>query len=339
MATVALSDIYNPLVFAASAQEKQLELNRFIASGVMVGSPVIDAMASNGGNIGELPFFLPLGTTEPNYSNDAPGTSSTPLGLGDGKMVYRLATQNQSWSVMDISREIALIDPVEAITSRIAQYWATNNERRLIESARGIIADNIANDSSDMINDISIAIDTAATDANRIDGDAVIDTIQTMGDHGEMLSAMAVHSVIYRRMQKLNLLDTLIPASDGKVAIRTYQGKVVIVDDSLVGVSYGTTPVNIYYDTILFGAGEFVSGEGRVNVPSEFNRLPDAGNGGGEERLYSRRADVIHPLGFQFLSASVGGQSATQAELALAANWDRVYNRKNVSFAVLRTNG
>jgi len=339
MATVALSDIYNPLVFAASAQEKQLELNRFIASGVMVGSPVIDAMASNGGNIGELPFFLPLGTTEPNYSNDAPGTSSTPLGLGDGKMVYRLATQNQSWSVMDISREIALIDPVEAITSRIAQYWATNNERRLIESARGIIADNIANDSSDMINDISIAIDTAATDANRIDGDAVIDTIQTMGDHGEMLSAMAVHSVIYRRMQKLNLLDTLIPASDGKVAIRTYQGKVVIVDDSLVGVSYGTTPVNIYYDTILFGAGEFVSGEGRVNVPSEFNRLPDAGNGGGEERLYSRRADVIHPLGFQFLSASVAGQSATQAELALAANWDRVYNRKNVSFAVLRTNG
>ena len=339
MATVALANVYNPLVFAASAQEKQLELNRFITSGVMVGSPIIDSMASTGGNIGELPFFKPLGTDEPNYSNDAPGTNSTPLGLTNGKMIYRLASQNQSWSVMDISRELALQDPVGAITSRIGQYWATNNEKRLIEATRGVIADNIANDSGDMINDISAATDVAAVTANLIDADAIIDTIQTMGDHGEMLSAMAVHSVVYRRMQKLNLLDTLIPASDGKIAIRTYQGKTVIVDDSLVGITYGTSPVNTYYYTVLFGAGEFLSGEGRVNVPSEFNRLPDAGNGGGEERLYSRRSDIIHPIGFQFLSASVSGQSATQAELALAANWDRVYNRKNISLAVLKSNG
>jgi len=339
MATVALANVYNPLVFAAKAQEKQLELNRFIQSGVMIRDPAIDNQATVGGNIGELPFYKPLGTEEPNYSNDAPGTNSTPLGLTNSKMIYRLASQNQSWSVMDISRELALQDPVGAITSRIGQYWATNNERRLIESARGVIADNIANDAGDMINDISATIDVAAVDANLIDGDAVIDTIQTMGDHGEMLSAMAVHSVVYRRMQKLNLLDTLIPASDGKVAIRTYQGKLVIVDDSLTGTTYGTTPVNTYYDTVLFGAGEFVSGEGRVNVPSEFDRRPDAGNGGGEERMYSRRSDIIHPIGFQFLSASVAGQSATQAELALAANWDRVYFRKNVSMAVLRSNG
>ena len=338
MATVQLSDVYNPLVFAASAQEKQIELNRFIMSGVLVMDETINSMASVGGNIGELPFFKPLGTEEPNYSNDDPNAASTPKNITSSKMIYRLASQNQSWSVMDISRELGLADPVGAITGRIGQYWATNNERRVIESVRGLVADNIDNDGGDMVVDISVAVDTTPTDANRIDADAVIDTVQTLGDHGEMVTAIAMHSVVYRRLQKLNLID-FIPNARGEINIPTYQGKTVIVDDSLSGTTYGTSPANTYYDTILFGQGQFAGGEGAVNVPSEFLRKPDAGNGGGEERLYSRRSDIIHPAGYQFLSASVAGQSATQAELALAANWDRVYNRKNVSLAVLRTNG
>ena len=338
MATVQLADIYNPLVFAQAAQEKQVELNRFIQSGVAVVDPTLTSMASVGGNVGELPFFKPLGTEEPNYSSDDPAELSTTSKITSGKMVYRLASQNKSWSVMDLARELATGDPVEAITSRIAQYWATNNEKRIIQSVRGLIADNIANDGGDMIFDISAPIDTAATDANRADADAIIDTVQTMGDHGEMLSAIAMHSVVYRRLQKQNLID-FIPNARGEITIPVYQGKAVIVDDSLVGVSYGTTPANIYYYTVLFGAGEFVMGEGMPVMPSEIKRNPEAGNGGGEWQIYSRRSDIIHPLGFKFTSNAVAGQSANQAELATAANWDRVYHRKGVSLAVLKSNG
>lgn len=337
MATVQLADVYNPLVFSQAVQEKQIELNRFIQSGVAVVDPTLTAMASVGGNIGELPFYKPLGTEEPNYSTDNPATLSTPAKITSDKMVYRLAAQNKSWSVMDLARELALADPVEAITGRIAQYWATNNEKRIIQSIRGVVADNVANDSGDMVFDVSAATDTAVTDANRVDADAIIDTVQTMGDHGEMLSAIAMHSVVYRRLQKLNLID-FIPDARGEVNIPIYQGKTVIVDDSLVGVTYGTTPVNVYYYTILFGAGEFVLGEGSPVMPSELQRNPDAGNGGGEWQIYSRRSDIIHPLGFKFTSSSVAGQSATQAELATAANWDRVYNRKAVSLAILKSN-
>ena len=338
MATVQLSDVYVPLVFAQAAQEAQLELNRFITSGVMVRDAMVDAMASTGGNIGEMPFFKPLGTDEPNYSNDVAATTSTPKNITDGKMAYRLASQNQSWSVMDIARELGLADPVGAITGRIGQYWATNNERRVITSVKGVIADNIANDSGDMINDISVAIDTSPTAANLIDADAVLDTIQTLGDHGQNLGAIAMHSVVLTALKKQNLID-FIPDARGEVNIPTYQGLTVIEDDSLTGTTYGTTPINTFYDTVLFGMGQFSSGEGVVNVPSEFIRLPDAGNGGGEERIYSRRSDIIHPAGFEFLSASVAGQSANQAELAAAANWNRVFERKNVALAVLRSNG
>ena len=338
MATVQLADIYNPLVFEAAVQEKQVELNRFIQSGVAVVDPQLTAMASVGGNIGELPFYKPLGTEEPNYSTDNPATLSTPAKITSSKMIYRLAAQNKSWSTMDLARELALEDPMGEITGRIGQYWATNNEKRIIQSVRGLIADNVANDSGDMLFDISVASNGTVTDANRISGDAVIDTVQTLGDHGQLLTAMAMHSVVLSRLKKLNLID-FIPDARGEVNIPTYQGKVVVEDDSLVGVSYGTTPVNIYYYTILFGAGEFRLGEGQPLNPSAIDREEAAGNGGGQDIIYSRRSDIIHPLGFQFTSASVAGQSATQAELATAANWNRVYERKNVPLAVLKSNG
>lgn len=336
MATVQIANIYNPLVFNAAVQEQQLQLNRFIQSGVAVVDPTLTAMANTGGNIGELPFYKPLGTEEPNYSTDNPATLSTPANITTDKMVYRLAAQNKSWSVMDLARELALEDPVAAITGRIGQYWATNNEKRIIQSVRGVIADNKLNDSSDMLFDISVAAGGTVADANKVDAAAIIDTVQTMGDHGELLAAIAMHSIVYRRLQKLNLID-FIPDARGEINIPVYQGKRVIVDDSLTGITYDTTKV--YYDTVLFGAGQFVLGDGQPVVPSEIERNPDAGNGGGEWQIYSRRSDIIHPLGFKFLSASVAGQSATQAELAAAANWDRVYNRKSVALAVLRSNG
>ena len=54
MATVQIADVYNPLTFARREQEAQIELNAFIASGILVQDPLISGQASQGGNIGEL---------------------------------------------------------------------------------------------------------------------------------------------------------------------------------------------------------------------------------------------------------------------------------------------
>lgn len=335
MAVVQIADIYNPLTFARREQEAQIELNAFLESGILVMDPNVSSQASVGGNIGELPFFKPLGTQEPNYSNDDPDDKSTPNKVTSAKMVWRLASQNESWSTMDLSRELALEDPVQAITGRTGQYWATTNERRLIQSTVGILNDNVVNDSSDMV--VSIATDDvgAPTDAELISGDAIIDAEQTAGDHQGGFTAIAMHSVPYARLRKQQLIE-FVRDADNNTMFATYGGKRVVVDDSLPAVA-GTNRVT--YTSILFGAGAWVWGNGRVQTPSEMDRDPDAGNGGGQETLYSRRADIIHPLGFSFESASVAGQSATLAELALGANWDRVWERKNVPLAFLQTNG
>ena len=334
MAVTKIADIYNPVTFAGRAQRAQIELNKFINSGIVVVDPSLKDQISAGGNTGTLTNYKPLETDEPNYSNDDDTAKAVPAKTSSEEMTFRLAMQNKSWSVMDLAKDLALQDPVTSITDRIGAYWATNNEKRVIKSALGVLADNIANDSSTMLKTVATDGAGAVTDAERISADNILDAAQTMGDHSGKLTTIAMHSALYTRLKKQNLID-FIPNARGEVVIPTYLGYVVVFDDSMPAVAGSN---RITYTCILFGAGAFVSAEGRVEKSSEMDRDASAGKGGGQTILYSRRSDLIHPVGFSFLSGSVAGKSATQAELALAANWDRVWDRKQVPMAFLQVN-
>lgn len=334
MATVQLADVYNPLTFARRSQEAQLELNKFISSGVMVPDGALADQISQGGNIGELTNYNPLGTSEPNYSNDDPTATSTPDKVDSAKMSFRGCSQNKSWSTMDLSRELALEDPAGAIINRTGQYWATINERRIIQSMLGILADNVANDGGDMVKSVANDAAAAITDAERISADVVLDAKQTLGDHAGSLTTIAIHSAIYTRLQKQQLI-VYIPAARGEVMIPTYLGYTLVIDDSLPAVA-GTN--RITYTCMMFGSGFIGMASGKVENPSELERNASAGNGGGQDIIHSRRSDFMHPLGFSFTSASVAGQSATHAELANAANWTRVWDRKHIPVAFLQVN-
>ncbi len=334
MASTALANLYEPLTFAAGAAETFTERNAFLNTGVMVPNANLTSQASAGGSIGEMPFIKPVNTaTEPNYVNDDPTDFSTPAIVTSGKQIFRLASMHNSWSTMDFAVALGMPDPVAGITAQIGGWWAIQEEKRLINSALGILADNIANDSSDMVVDIYSDVASPAT-TNIIAGTNILDAMQTAGDHQGMFTSMAMHSVTYTALRKANLID-FIPDARGEVNIPTYMGLRVVVDDSCP-VTAGTNSPK--YTTVLFSAGAFGFGEGKVAVPSEMERVQSSGNGGGEDIVHSRRSDIIHPAGYQFTSTTVSDESATLAELLLAANWDRVMDRKKVGLAFLTHN-
>lgn len=334
MAVVALTNIYNPVTFGRRTQEAQLQLNRFLRSGVAVQDPLLAAQIAQGGNTGEVTRYKGLTFHEPNYSTDNPATKSTPDNISNDKMRFRSAQRNNSWSTMDLARELALEDPVGAITGRIGAFWSQDDEQRLFSIFTGILADNVANDSGDML--INVATDAAAavTDAERIGGGRVIDTLQTMGDHKDALKVLSIHSKIHARLQTQNLI-TFLPNNAQDIGFGTYMGKTLLVDDSLPAVA-GTN--RITYTCIMFGGGCVGYADGKVVTPSEFKRDPDAGNGGGQDTIFSRVHNVMAPYGFDFTGASVAGQSATYAELKLAANWNRIDQRKNIPVAFIKVN-
>jgi len=338
MAVVQLADIYNPVTFGRRIQQAQTDLNRFIASGVAATDGTLQAQVNQGGRTGELANFNPLTLDEPNYSTDDPAQNSTPAKVDSGLQKFRLASRNKSWSTMDLSRELALIDPAGAITGRIGRYWARDDERRIISSFLGVLADNIANDSGDMVIDVATDGAGAVTDAERIGGTRVIDALQTLGDHKDSVSILAIHSQIHARLQKQQLIDYIRDA-DNNIMFETYMGKRLIVDDNLPAVS-GTN--RITYTCMLYAPGIVATAKGKVQTPSEVDRLPSAGDGGGQDVMYSRVADVWHPVGFSFLSNTLtGGSNNTQADygdLELATNWDRIFLRKNVPLAFIKVN-
>jgi len=337
MAVVALANIYNPVTFGRRTQEAQTALNRFLNSGVAVLDPLLAAQIAQGGNTGEISGYGPLTVGEPNYSTDDPTSKSTPGNISAVKGRFRSAQRNKSWSTMDVARELALQDPVGAITGRIGAYWSTDDEQRLLSSLLGILADNVANDAGDMVVNVATDANSAVTDAERIGGDRVIDGLQTMGDHKEKLTTLAIHSKIHARLQKQNLI-TYVKNSEGDIAFQTYLGKRLIVDDTLPAVA-GT--YRITYTSILFGPGVVGYAPGQVLVPSEIKRDADAGNGGGQDTIFSRVHNVWMPYGFDFTSNTMngaGGTMANYADLKLAANWDRKVGRKNVPIAFIKTN-
>jgi hypothetical protein len=146
-----------------------------------------------------------------------------------------------------------------------------------------------------------------------------------------------MHSNVYNNLKKLDAIS-FEKESDGEAEIETYRGARVIVDDSMpytAAAGTGGTDAAAKYTTYMFGNGALGLGQGNAPVPSETDRDSLAGN----DVLVTRSHFIMHPRGIKFTSSSVAGPTPSNTELGAAANWDRVYSRKNVRVAQVITNG
>lgn len=331
MASTRLSDIIDVQVFQDLPAVNSPELTAFYQSGVVTRNPLIDSLADAAGKTAELPFWKDLDqTVAPNLSSDDPGSSATPQKVVQGEQISRKAFLNQGWSETDLASELVLGGTaMEQIRARVDTYWVRQWQRRLIATADGILADNVANDGGDMVFDASGAAlpqDQVFTREN------FTAAAFTLGDAVDGIQAIGVHSVVYKRMIDNDDVD-FIPDSQGNMTIPTFLGKRVIVDDGMTVDTGGANPI---YTSVLFGAGAFGYGNGSPKMPVEVEREAAQGDGAGVETLWSRRTWLLHPFGFK-VDAAPAANSFTAAELAAAATWDRVVERKNVPLAFLKT--
>ncbi len=344
MALVQISDIIVPEIFAGYVVVESTALSAFVQSGVIVDDPALSAFLAGGGRNFDLPFWNDVADTLANISTDvafdysgASPPNADPESITTGQQIVQRHNRNQAWSAADLTSALAGSDPISVITALVAGYWMRQEQLQLIASVQGLIADSVANDASDMVNVISLPAGGTPDATNLFSAEAVIDTVQTMGDHGANLAAISMHSVVFTRAKKNNLID-FIPDSENTAAaaIPFYNGMRVIVDDGMPAVA---NTGNVDYSTYLFGAGAVRRGVGSPRVPAEVERQALAGQGGGQEFLISRIESALHPTGTQWTASSMALESPTNAELALAANWDKVVDRKLITIAELRTNG
>lgn len=336
MAVVQLADIIDVTVFQDLPSVNGVEKTELWQSGIVTSSPLLSTLAGESGTLAELPFWNDLDdTVETNYSNDVPGTAAVPQKVAQGKQLTRKAFMNQGWSSTDLATELAMgASPMEHIRARTDRYFARQNQARLIGSLNGVLADNVANDAGDMVHDVAVEIVGSQTAATKFSHDNFVDAAYTMGDMTDGITAIVVHSKVASDIAKLNGAED-VRDSDGNLLYRSYLGRRIIVDDSMPVVAGATS--GFKYTSVLLGAGAFGFGTAAAPVPVEVWRNPQGGNGGGVDELWLRNTQILHPSGFQMLTTPAG-QSFNHAELATAAVWDRVVDRKLVPVAYLITN-
>ena len=345
MAITTIGDIVtgNEPVILSYMTEDPVEKTAFFESGILTPTPYAAEIARGPSNIANIPFWKAIDTSiEPNYSNDVYQDIATPRNVQTGEMMARVAYLNEGFGQADLTVELTSQNPLQSVANRLDNFWQRQAQRRLIATALGLYNDNRAATDAYHTQD-DMVIDVSATLG--FDAGAFIDATQTMGDalmgsSGEVLGAIAMHSFVYAQARKAQLID-FVRDADNNTMFATYQGYRVVVDDSMTVVGTGSARKFV---SIIFGNGAIGYGEGSPTTPLAYQREEARGNGGGVEVLWTRKTWLMHPLGYSFTSAVITGngsetiaRSASWQDLANAANWNRVMERKHIPVAFLVT--
>lgn len=329
MAATKIADVIIPEVFNKYVIEKTASLFSLYMSGMVANNPELNVLAEKGGQLINMPFWQDLTGADEVLSDSSPLTVGA---ISTAQDVAVLHARGRAFGANELSGALAGDDPMRAIGDLVAAYKFRRLQALLISTLTGVFADNIANDSSDMVNDVAsetIAGQSAATRANT---DTFIDTVTgTMGDAWDKISGIAMHSGVFAQLQKAQAIDYVYPANT-EIRIPQFQGKTVTVDDNCPSRA-GTTD-GVVYTTYFFGQGAIGFGDGGAPTPTEMDR--DSLQG--DDILIHRWHVILHARGVKFDNAVVSGTFPTNTECENALNWDRVYERKNVRLAALISN-
>ena len=321
MTETRLADMIVPTKFNKYVQTLSTQKSELFQSGIITDlTSVIDAEIE--GKTVNMPFFNDLDASDAEQVLDD-NTDLTVGKMTTGQDVAVKLLRGKAFGTTDLAADLSGADPIDAIANRFADWWNKRMQTALLSTLAGAMgsAGMAAN-----VNDIS----ALTGGAQNFDADSFIDAAFLLGDEQGGLTGVAVHSLTLKAMVKADLID-FMPDSQGKLTIPTYLGKSVLVDDSMPVSGAGATRI---FTTYIFGPGAIGFGEKSPKVPVEVER--QALKGMGQEYIVNRRQWVMHPRGVKWLGTTQAGVTPSNAELATATNWQRVYDPKIVRIVAFK---
>jgi len=321
---VVLSDLIQRDQYNREVLRQSLRKSVLWNSGLIVkDAELTRLMKANIGATFEFDYFLDLADNEGRISDDSATMAGTD-GITTGTDVAVGNYRNRSWGARNITANLSHTgDPMLAIASRVGAYWARQMDFTSLSIIKGLIADNVANNASDFVND-----QTGTT----VDINMILDTQQTAGDAQDMFGVMICHSAIRNKLKKDGVTDRIYDDRTGKFLYEALGGLRLVITDAVDSPAAGT------YTSYILGGGMIGHGLGTPKKAHEVEWTAAIGNGAGQETLWERRNFCLHPYGFSFTKAAMASTSPTNAEFENAANWTRNVDRKRVPFAALICN-
>ena len=109
IADVIVPEVFNPYVI-----ERTAELSALVKSGIIVKDPELDALASAGGRLINMPFWKDLTGDDEVLSDNG---ALTPGKITAGQDVAALLMRGKAWSVNDLAKALSGDDPMRLIHS------------------------------------------------------------------------------------------------------------------------------------------------------------------------------------------------------------------------------
>lgn len=320
MAITKLSDVVSAASMAAFTpffKKAYHDNSVFLKSGIAATDPQIAArcaQAGFGGKTVNMPFWGDL-MGDDNVSSDTGDIEISKIAAGQDVAV--ITRRDKAFGITDLAVDLAGDDPMGWIASRLGAYWARRDNVKIIQTLKGIFAAGGAG--ANLVHDISGEAGSAAL----LDKDTLIWAEQLLGDKKAAITAVAMNSAAEALLRTFDANSTAYRPSDAtKGTLATYDGKAIVMDDNL-----GYNPASKVAELYLFGAGAVALNECPSKNPFEAGRDPL--KNGGEDYVVSRHAGIAHVRGMKWVGTPAGA-SPTNAELATAANWSKVYEDKDI---------
>ena len=329
MATLR-SDVIVPEVFTPYILEQTTALDAFLQSGVV--QPLAELNATEGGDLINVPYW------KANLSGDfevlSDSSSLTPGKIQADKQIGVILHRGRAFEARDLAALAAGSDPMAAIGQKIAAYIANQRQKDLISALSGVFGSINSNDSNSAL--FGLCIDSESGDSpSALAPKHVAKAKALLGDAGDKLTAIAVHSKVYYDLVERRLVDYVVAgdtnqtatATGGSIAgaygsngsVPTYCGLRVIVSDDVATTGSGASTE---YSTYFFTQGAVASGE-IAGMQMETDRDILAKSDAMSVDLHY----CYHPVGCKW---AVTTTNPTRAQLETVANWSKVYETKNI---------
>lgn len=322
------------LFFNAWQEEPDATRTALINSGVLVEDAVIKEKIANNGNLYTVPFYNILDGEEVNYDGNTDITSDETTADSQTGVVYGRA---KGFTARDFAAELSGSDPMGHIASSVGRFWHKKRQKRIIGILGGLFS--ITGDADWAKHSIDLSVTTGTPyvmEATTLNNAAT----DVLGDNKSAFTTAVMHSNVAKTFENLEILEywkqTDANGIERPIALASVNGMLAVIDD---GVPVDTTTEGFpKYTTYLLGTGVFRTAPARIDRPVSVAR--DEAKNGGQETLYTRLRETIHPNGFSFKVPSSGfTESPTDAQLFNKANWVRKFNAKAIPMARIITNG
>lgn len=327
---------FDPEVFSDYMQEQPYVKNAIIASGIIREDATIQQMIGSKGNVGTMPFYLPIDIDVYEPLNNDGKTDNTPANIKGNKQTFMSIMRMKAFQAQDFTKELTGEDPLTDIVNKLSGYYQQVWQRDMMGIIDGVLS---LPTMAEHITDLSSA-DGSVTSANLIEETSDIDITQkACGDMADRFTIAIVHSRIMARLKKLKLIEyskfTIPGAIVQSVELPTWNGKILVEDDKgTVDMSVPGLPV---FKTYLGGTGAILSAPKQVDKPVYSDYDPETK--AGIDKLYTKQSRILHPNGFSINADQILEESPTYEELAKKDNWTLKFNHKNVPLACIKTNG